>query len=81
MAEGLAARRCLPLLAALLHVPALHAAEMEDSSSLPASAPTALALQVPHPADASLAVIAEPHALRDTLLLLPANMRPPVRAT
>ena len=48
MAEGVAARRCLPLLAALMHVPALHAAELEDSGSLPPSAPSALALQVLH---------------------------------
>lgn len=46
VAEGMAARRCLPLLAALVHVPALHAAELEDSNSLPASTPSALALQV-----------------------------------
>lgn len=47
VAEGVAARRCLPLLAALVHVPALHAAELEDAGSLPPSAPSALALQVP----------------------------------
>ena len=46
VAEGVAARRCLPLLAALVHVPALHAAELEDAGCLPPSAPTALALQV-----------------------------------
>ena len=53
VAEGVAARRCLPLLAALVHVPALHAAELEDSGSLPPSAPSALGLQACSLADPS----------------------------
>ena len=57
---ALSSRRCLPLLAALLHLPALHATMLEETGSLPMGQ-SAAQVQVSTAFVSPLQVAAEPH--------------------